>query len=258
MKSRAIGIRLLARVPWAALAVASTATAGTVTMHTITDFDKTTCAAFRKMVVAADIAGMTDQQLCDFRFARLPASATKGFTFPRWKELKVSDPVETFRSVSLGNMHRAGHTAGYPTDLVLESVSVNSKANNLRFYTTDVQYQGKGPVATLLLADVVSCPKGTFNNEMDAPALFSFNDQNLTKQEPMDPSSAASAGTELAFWKGNIPVVLSISNRWIKLSSQPGPGLDVELMSWYRRKDGDDPEYIYEYPVCAVTLKKRK
>jgi hypothetical protein len=113
-----------------AVAFAFATAAGAVTMHSVIDFDKRECDVFKKMIIEADVAHLTDKQLCDFRFARLPSSKTAGFTFPNWTGLKVDDPVEVFRKASEGNM-RPGRPEelGYPRPDIIESACIRQTCN---------------------------------------------------------------------------------------------------------------------------------
>jgi hypothetical protein len=244
------------RTFWGVLALASTATAGTVTLKTVNAFDKPACAALRKIVISAGVAQMTRKDLCDFRFARLDPSKTDGFVFPEWTELAVADPVAQFRAMSLGNNPPGETYLGSPRPDILESVSINSRSKNLAFYTTRVQIEGKGDEETLLMADIKSCHGGEINNDMGAPAVFAFNDRALTKQEPMQPASFALGGAQVALWKGHIPIALTISSDWTKIGSW-GESLVVGMVGWNRASDDAGPEYINAYTVCTFTLQRR-
>jgi hypothetical protein len=257
MKLASVRARFLRSLGWSALITVSTATAGTVTLRTVDESDKDACEALRNMVVAADMAHMTDEELCDFRFSRLPPAKTIGFTFPDWKRLSVADPVETFRKAIVDDMRPGKKKLGYATSAMLESVSINSGAGNLSFYTSEVKISGEGSDTTLLLADISSCRNGDVNNEMGAPAVFAFRDRERTSQEPMSPSSWATGGAQVALWKGNIPIRLTNSTSWTKRMPRPGSILSVSLMGWYRRTDEGTPEYIYAYPVCSIALDRR-
>jgi hypothetical protein len=253
MNSRGYLCRLLTKALWGAAALASTASAGSVFINKVNANDKNACAAFRKMIVAADIAHMTQKELCDFRFARLDRAKTTGFTFPSWTELSVKDPVERFREISLNNNPPGKTYLGSPRPDILESVSLNSKAGNLKFYTTHVRIEGKGTDTTLLLADLDHCPSGELNNEMGAPAIFAFEGRGFDKQVPMQLSSFVLNGAQVALWKGRFPVALSVSSRWVRISDRESD-LVLDLTGWNRRNDGPGPEYINAYTVCTFTL----
>lgn len=247
----------LTRMLAGAFAFSFVAVAGATTMKTVIAFDKKECDVFRKMIVEADVAHLTDKQLCDFRFARLPSSKTAGFTFPHWSQLKVDDPVEVFRKSSEGNMRpNRPVELGYPRPDIIESATIAAGAGNLGFYTTDVQLERKGPTMTLLSADFISCPASDFDDEMGLPALWVFRDRELLRQEPMSPSSLTTDGAQVALRGGTVPVTLTIFDRWVKRWPSDKGALVVSMQRLFRQGDAVTPEFIGSALVCEIRISK--
>lgn len=90
------GIVLMGAMAWSLAA-------GAVTIREVVNSSPALCKQFVGILKAADVPHMTDAQLCKFHFDQLPPSVTKGFTFPHWKKLKVSDPLEMYKQMVLAN-----------------------------------------------------------------------------------------------------------------------------------------------------------
>jgi hypothetical protein len=105
-----------AQVLLAVMALACTGTTGAaVSIKTVVNSDPAACGSLLAMVKAAGVLNMSDEQLCDFRFARLPSSQTKGFAFPTWTVLPVDDPPAMYFRLLHANLAPDKiSTYGYP------------------------------------------------------------------------------------------------------------------------------------------------
>lgn len=90
------GIALLGAMSWSLAA-------GVVTIREVVNSNPQLCHQFVDILKTAGVPQMTDAQLCKFHFDQLPASVTKGFTFPQWTELKVTDPLKMYKQMVLAN-----------------------------------------------------------------------------------------------------------------------------------------------------------
>ncbi|QWT21179.1 hypothetical protein KPL74_03985 [Bacillus sp. NP157] len=252
---RAFVKALLLSMPFSATVVA-----GSVTMRTVTNLNGPVCAALKRMIVGANIQRMSDQDLCTFRFSKLPPSKTEGFVFPRWSEFTVSDPVATFTTFLKGDRwSSSGETSPMDFTAPNRSVSPSQLAvlRGLTFSRTQVRLLGAKEEMTLVSVDVPGCRNAAIENDIAVPAIFAFRDDGRVYQEQTRPTSRETGGEEIAFWKGNIPVRLSIFNAWVRPKNLDTSGVVIELMELSRRGDSSQGEYLFAYPTCAFSLEKK-
>ena len=204
------------------------------------------------MVKAADMAHMTDSQLCDFRFGRLPSGMTKGFAFPQWKEIPVGDPAAMYQRMVAAN--RAPHSAAKPpSDLAnrVDAVVQAAREHNLQFYKAQLQFNGKA--VTFVLMDIIRCARSSYM-ERFPPILYraAFEDDDLNRAIPSDIGGYG----EVAIWHGNFPVLLTSFHRW--MTGLGYPENIVDLGNLMRKPQGSWPNgaSFTGGNLCSFTINK--
>lgn len=249
-----------ARVAMGVAAMLCTGWVGAATtIQTVVDSDHLACRRLLDMVKAAGVLTMTDAQLCDFRFARLPPAMTKGFTFPRWEEISVSDPTAMYFRLRTANVvPRSPATSSSPWPSYMKAVGQAVNDNNLAFYKTDLQLEGKGASVTFVQMDIKKCSGfPPYVKEIAAPFYAIFDHSNFQHPEPV---SNAPESEQVALWKNHIPIQLSIWPYWSSLSADDPTSLIQVTMEGLARSSVDGPFYgaIHAYSVCAFNIRRTK
>lgn len=257
------GVTALARrVVLAIVGLLGTGLAGAVTtVQTVVNSDHQACGKLLAMVKAAGVRTMTDAQLCDFRFARLPPSMLQGFTFPHWEAMSVADPTGMYFRLRTANVAprsmAATNTSPWPS--LMKSAHQAAADNNLAFYKAELQLEGKGaPLTFVLMDDVKNCSKlPSYLENMGVPYYAIFDRPDLQHSEPVFPSSES---VQIALWKGNIPIQLSIWPYWVSVSDDDLKSMIQVTMEGLARSSIDGPfnGAIHAYSVCAFNIIKTK
>lgn len=204
--------------------------AGAVTITQSVNRNPELCRQFLAMVKAADVPHMTDAQLCDFSFAKLPASKTAGFTFPTWNVLPVANAQDMYVKMVLAN--RAAYPKGprftRNFDAVLASLRNEIQHHNVTFYTTTLPIsmwstapyltttQRKAMPSSLTLVEmrVPDCSRSRTNFVGGRSYAF-FTKPDLTASIPQ---LSLYDGSEIALWKDRHgkewPVAVEVPPYW--------------------------------------------
>lgn len=230
------------------LAMSWSLTAGAVTITRSVNRNPELCRQFLAMVKVAGVPHMTDAQLCDFSFAKLPASKTAGFTFPTWKELPVANTQDMYIKMVLAN--RAAYPKGPRLtrnfDSVLASLRNEIQHHNVTFYTTTLpislwssapslntaQRKAMPPSLTLVEMRVPDCSRSSTNFVGGRSYAF-FIKPELTASIPQ---LSLYDGTEIAVWKDRHgeewPVSIEVSYFWWPNQGRLGIYASVVSMAW--------------------------
>ncbi|GGA41133.1 hypothetical protein GCM10010981_32920 [Dyella nitratireducens] len=169
------------------------------------------CGEFLQMVKEAGVPQMTDDQLCNFRFTKLPPSKTKEFTFPDWKKVAVADPSSTYLTMMKAN--RGEHSvANLPLNLSdqIKAVADASSDKNLAFYTGSMTFEGRA--ISFMYMDTLRCSKKPYMaNYPPIKYRAAYEGADLKKTIP----SEFGGSGELAIWKNTNPVILDSFDRWV-------------------------------------------
>lgn len=241
--------------------VLSSAAGAVTTIETIAAGDHTMCQQFLTMVKSARVPQMSDSQLCNFRFARLPRSITKGFTFPHWTQIQVDDPVDMYVHM-LDSYVQPGSNFKPPWPAQAKAaVRQAADDQNLVFYTTQVRMGGKGPLITAVQMDIRrECAKlPTYMKYMGVPFVAWFKDAAL--HHPL-PTTGIPYTKELAIREERdlrIPVLLHVEPLWalpIRASLNPAYSNELSLNSLVPApvKGDGDPDLVYSYGTCQYNL----
>lgn len=250
------------RVLVLALALALSTSAGAVTtIKTSVYNDPLLCKQFFGMVKAAGIPEMSDAQLCDFRFARLPPSIAKRFTAIDWKPLKVKDPVAMYRSMRMANLSRPAGRAGPPWPHLMKAAAEAAADHNLGFYTAKVKLQGKGLDVTVVKMDIVrGCSKLPPSlKTMGIPYYAIY--KGATLKHPLR-FWIPLESSEMVFWNGkgiNMPVLLTVFPYW-------GPPIAGATDTYFNEvtastlvpdnvKSGPFRDTVSDYGVCQEDMR---
>lgn len=240
----------------AALILSSVAAAGT-TIKTVVAYDALACRQFLDMAKAAGIPEMSDAQLCDFRFERLSPSVAKHFAAIDWKPLKVEDPVAMYGHMWIAN--KGVHVVDGPQWSSLMNATRDAAADhNLGFYTAQVQLQGKGPVVTVLKADVVRGCSVLPQYLKDMPIPFYAVYKGPSLQHPI-PFWLPPENTQMMLWKNKglrIPVLTEVSPWWIRAVGMSYYFNQLTLQSLIPSPLNNSmyPDTIYNYGRCDYNL----
>jgi hypothetical protein len=157
----------------AVLALACTGTTGAaVSIKTVVNSDPAACGSLLAMVKAAGVLNMSDEQLCDFRFARLPPSQTKGFAFPTWTVLPVDDPPAMyFKLLNVNMAPDKVSSYGYPWPELTSAAKQAAADRNLVFSRTELPLEGKGAPLTFVQMDAKQCSTRDYMRHLTIPYL---------------------------------------------------------------------------------------
>lgn len=247
------------------------ARAATPTIHMKHSYDPEVCTAFLAMVKAAGIARMTDEQLCDFRFAHLPSSATHGFTFPVWKRISVTDVPAMYFHLLQANVPAHGpFKMGYPWPNLMSAARAGAKDENLDFSVMQAALQNKGKDLTFVQMDIKRCSNAVYKpfyskssrqmqpyvKDIGLPFFSVFTKDDI--KTPIPIMAAPFVGGQVAFWKKNIPIELTSVNGWVRLPGRK-PELILALNGLKRvAAYGSGPstldEHVSAYPVCDLII----
>lgn len=245
-----------ARLLVAVLALAGTGTTGAaVSIKTVVNSDHAACSSLLAMVKAAGVLNMSDEQLCDFRFARLPPSQTKGFAFPTWTVMPVAAPSAMyFKLLNVNLAPDKVSTYGYPWTDLIDAAKQATADHNLIFYKTELPLEGKGALLTFVQMDVKQCSTLAYMRHITVPYYAVFDQPDLQRPDPVKMS--ASNANQIALWKGHIPVEITIDNHWEWLRFVPEPPSIVVTLQGLARSSVDGPfeGAIHSYPVCQFNI----
>ena len=251
---------LLLRAGVALTSMAFAGLVGAVSIQTMLNSDHQACGALLDMVKAAHVPQMTDQQLCNFRFARLPPSVTTGFAFPVWTEMTVIDaPALYFKLLSSHLRPHGPSNLGYPWPDLMKGAQQASDDHNLIFSKAELQLEGKPPARTFVAMDTRRCSNQPYKGQIGFPFFGVFYQADLKEPEPV--VAAPFLGAQIALWKKNIPVEIVVSDRWIATPGTP-PTIRVVLEGLQKVPPkgqglGYRDEYVYSYPVCDFKISRK-
>lgn len=248
-------------VAMAALTLSSGAGAVT-TIDTIVNGDHLACRQFLAMVKMAGIPEMSDAQLCDFRFARLPPSKLEHFTALHWEPLEVTDPVALYQRMRMDNVVKGFvRSLQPPWPNLLKATGEAAADHNLGFYTTQVQLQGKGPMVTVVKMDVirgcVQLPK--YLHVMGIPFYALYKGPKL--KHPLHVAPAPD-GRQMLLWESkglHIPVLMEVLPYWSSPDKLDRPVAYFNQMTMNslvpsRLPEGTVHDVIYSYGTCQYNL----
>jgi hypothetical protein len=242
------------RLLTAMVALACTGTTGAaVSIKTVVNSDPAACGSLLAMVKAAGVLNMSDEQLCDFRFARLPPSQTKGFAFPTWTVLSVDDaPAMYFRLLHANLAPDEVSNYGYPWSDQINAARQAAADNNLVFYKTELQLEGKGSPLTFVQMDIKQCSKRPYLKVIGFPAYAVFDQFDLKNPLPVKPSWTSD--TQIFLWESRIPVEINITNQWFRIDDR-SKAMQITMQGLARSAmDGVFHGAIHDYPVCAFNI----
>ena len=221
---------------------------------TIVNSDHAACASLLAMVKAAGVPDMSDEQLCDFRFARLPASQTKGFAFPTWTEMPVADPAAMYFKLLDANLAPDKvSNYGYPWTEETKAARLAAADHNLVFSKTELPLDGKGDPLTFVQMDVQRCSTLPYMKNIRLPYYAVFDRTDLQHSKPVKMSVDPS---QIVLWKSHIPVEISLWNSWgwNRFALDP-PMIVVTLQGLVQASpDGQFAGDIYSYQVCQFDI----
>ncbi|TCV97633.1 hypothetical protein EC912_101650 [Luteibacter rhizovicinus] len=272
---RSIGFRHFARGTLLALGIAfaTTAAARVATIHVHQNDDRELCAAFLNMVKAAGIQKMGDEDLCDFRFVRLSADKTTGFTFPRWEPLAVNDAASMYLRLLEGNRGRLTQPGQSQWNNLLAAIRVADAEGNVEFSSARLTIEGAERPLTFAQMDIKHCSMSKFDevsradgsiskeaylNSVGVPFFGAFMDRAMSEALPV--SSPPYVGGQIALWKRTIPVQLQVGHKWLAIGSDP-PVQIVSLLK-FRIMPASDTPYghvnasLMSYDACDLTIRK--
>ncbi|WP_199100681.1 hypothetical protein [Dyella sp. ASV21] len=216
---------------------------GAATIKTVVNEKPPLCGQLLDMIKAAGIPQMTNEQLCDFRFAQLPPSKTQGFTFPSWHEVAVADPASMYLKLIVAN--RPPHAPYGLPDLSKHREAANQavRDHNLAFYMTtlsvseltdDVNTSPTMTVSrrnlTFILMDIRHCSRLPYMGILDHPYHAAFESSDLQTPVP----TGAISGMQIALWKNEFPVRIIVNDRWMPIGGQSVElGVDLENFWWH-------------------------
>lgn len=229
-----------------ALALALSTSAGAVTITQSVNRNPELCKQFLAMVKAAGVPHMTDAQLCSFSFAKLPASETKGFAFPKWTTLPVANAESMYRKMALAN--RAAYPK-YPdlpkgSSVVFAQIGAEAKRHNVTFYTatlptslwssasylTATQRKAMPPSLTFVKMWIPGCSKTSL---VEGRSYAFFTKQDLSSSIPQ---LSFYDYSEFALWNGSHhrywTVALYVSPLWLVNQGRPGIDVTVNSVAW--------------------------
>jgi hypothetical protein len=237
--------KMRARLGLAMLALLCTTSVGAATIKTVVNADPPMCAQLLQMVKDARVPEMTDAQLCDFRFSRLPTSMTRGFTFPRWQEMAVADGSAMYLRMIAAN--RPPHSVATLPNYVLAKNAAEQavRDKNLAFYTATVAVSGLALDKTTMVSRPVNTRDLTFvsmelrrcsklQDVLPSPFYAFFEHSDL--RTPIS-TSVYMAGDQIAEWKGKILVRLNVSYHWVKIGTAL-PEIVVDLENLWMSSGG--------------------
>jgi hypothetical protein len=238
--------------------------AGAATYHVKFDYDNEVCSAFLAMVKARGIERMTDDELCDFRFAKGASLESFGFSFPEKHAVTVDQVAEFVR------IFEASDTRGRKMDSsiggadALEAIKKAVQEDNLRFSTFPVTFQGDNRTFTMLSADFKACSKGlvpsrntpdqtvTYRRYMDQigmPYQIAFTGIDLR-----EPLRLALPVAQILLWKKTIPIEVTVPTAWVTLSgSKPWGEISLSGMRMWPA-EGNRKAYVSGYLVCSAQI----
>lgn len=248
---------MAARAIVAAATLLFTGLAGAATTIKV-DFnsDPATCGALLAMVKAAGVLNMSNEQLCDFRLARLPPSQTKGFAFPTWTAMSVADPAAMhFRLLNANLAPDKVSTYGYPWPDLISGAKQAAADHNLVFHKAALQLEGKGAPLTFVQMDIKRCSKLPYMKHVGFPYYAVFDQPDLKKPDAVK-MGGGTQGTEIALWKGRIPVEITIWDHWIWNKFVPLPPMIQIVLQGLARSSVDGPfeGAVHSYSVCAFSI----
>lgn len=215
------------------------ASVGATSIKTLANDDPVMCARFKDLVEAAATHGMTDDNLCTFRFASLPTSASSpfGFSFPQWESMTVSDAAGTYSGMITADGNN--HAREFDPPSQRSRMALDDKRQRLE--VADLETQGilvfhktsipvSGHTLTFAQMDWTRCPRNTL---MYAGALLytAYRDRDLTEAIPSD---ASPLFAEIAIWNGSVPVAIEVNPARKDLGTEMMLTLTV---LWWRESD---------------------
>lgn len=235
------------------------------TIKTIAAHDPLACRQFLDMVKAAGIPEMSDAQLCDFRFERLPPSIAKHFTAIDWKPLEVKDPVAMYRRMWVTNKINDGHNNMHFAPDFLAAARGAAADHNLGFYTAQVRLQGKGPEVTVVKMDVLrGCTKlPAYLKNMPMPFYALYKGPLL--QHPLPIYLPPYDGEQMMLWGQDgqqIPYLMHVFYKWESpiIPGRPADYSNVADMNSLvpaKVKSGIYRDTVYLYGRCAYVLRSK-
>jgi hypothetical protein len=173
------------------------------------------------MVTDVGVAKMSDTQLCDLKLASLAAAKQRGFTFPIWDPLRISDAPDMY--VKMISANRASTSVArvpdYESAKRVAQQALDEK--NLSFSTTSVpvgEWVSKdgspNPVytnvrnLTFVSMELRRCSK--LRDSISSPYYASFKGLDMKVAIPTDSDTS---GAELTLWEGK-PYLISVTYKW--------------------------------------------
>lgn len=225
--------------------------AGAVSIRQVVNSNPTLCHQFVDILKAADVPHMTDTQLCKFRFDQLPVSLTKDFTFPHWKELKVSDPLQMYKRMVLANWRgnwaksaTAKQFFGNYIQALYQGYQVVEQAANkqaVKFYTTMLpapQWSGDSgqPEAIKRLPKNFYLVQMRINFCRDRQLRFG-DYYAVSRHADLKESFDADAlgATSIALWNGHLLLIDVGPTLWLDRPKASLPSINptINLGAWY-------------------------
>lgn len=253
------------RLGRAAVVIAAMAFSGVVgatTIQTVVAYDPVACSQFLNMVKMAGVPDMSDAQLCDFRFERLPPAITKHFVAIAWKPLVVEDPVAMYRRMWQAHEIKGDANNLHPGPDLIRAAQQAAADHNLGFYTAQVQLQGKGPMITVVKMDVMrSCTiPPSYMMPIGLPFYALYKSSSL--QEPLAIDPPPDDGEQMMLWKGKalrVPVLMNVDMYWLPPSIGDVPmvyfnQLTMNSLEPSGVKSGMYRDTVYSYGRCAYNL----
>lgn len=225
--------------------------------------DPPLCRQLRKLIVESRLAQASNSQLCDFKFSKYPPIITNQFTFPEWREMRVTDPVKMYL-----RMQEADRSPDSVANLSDNSATVPAlrklvKRHNISFFkamvpmiTYDV---GEGdttvrsPVKSVAMLKMMlrRCSRYLSVN----PAPYSVAYTSLSLAHPI-PANSMMVGGEIVIWKGWIPLIVSVSPKWMRFGLEPYEISVTADNLWESTPRSLDGKIITGASLCVFNITK--
>ncbi|HET7563320.1 MAG TPA: hypothetical protein VFJ87_13160 [Rhodanobacteraceae bacterium] len=242
---------LRAKIVVCACLLLFSASGGAGTIRQVVDSKPALCKQFVAILEAANVRNMTDAQLCKFHFDQLPASITKGITFPRWTRLKVGDPLAMYKKMVLANWRADWAQSATPQQFFVNYVEGLYQAYQLivrasheravDFYTAMLpasEWSGDvgQPQAVKRLPEsfhLVQMRIDFCRDQKLRSGLYYAVSYQPDLTNPFD--AVGLEGSTIALWRGNL-LLIDAGPTWWSGHNEAGPSsvdARVNLASWY-------------------------
>lgn len=249
------------RVLIASTSLLLTASVGAATA--VVNSDQRMCGALLGLVNDAGIVKMSDAELCNLKFASIPAAKSHGFTFPKWSHLSVADAPAMY--VNMISANRSSHSVAYKPDFALAKrlAQQGAEDKNLDFFTATVPVgewtlEGSSVMPryahirdlTFVSMELQRCTK--LRDIIPSPYYASFEKADLKTSIP---ASIDTSGSEITFWGGK-PYLISVSYRWTT-PGLPGPVVVVMLNNlWWSPGNDHIDSGLTGATKCSYRIEK--